>query len=86
MLGICFSILVIMALLSICGEMVMRVRLTRREPSRDKLVWWRSGGDEVTAAYEEIFPGPRLPIFRRLTFWLVIACAGVLVLKIVLAR
>jgi hypothetical protein len=86
MFGICFSILVIMALLSLCGEMVMRVRLTRRESSRDKLVWWRAGGDAVTAAYEEIFPGTRLPILRRFAFWLVIASALVLIMKVWLVR
>ena len=86
MFGVCFSIFVILALLGTCGEMVMRLRLTMRQPSRDKLVWWRSGGDEVTAAYEEIFPGTRLPILRRFTFWLVIVCAAVLILKIALAH
>jgi hypothetical protein len=86
MFGICFSILVIMAILSLGGEMAMRVRLTRRESSRDKFIWWRTGGDAVNAAYEEIFPGTRLPILRRFAFWLVIACALVLVFKIWFAR
>jgi len=36
MLGVLFSILVVVALLSIFGDFVMRVRLTRRA-SRDKI-------------------------------------------------
>jgi len=82
MVGIFFSILVIMAVLSICGELVMRVRLTRREPSRDKLLWWRRGGDEVAAMYQELFPRARLPLFRLFLFWLVFAFSLAVVLAI----
>ena len=57
-----------MALLSIFGEIVMRVRLTRREPSRDKLAWWRRGGYEVAATYEDVFPSSRIPLFRLFAF------------------
>src|SRR5258707_10176484 len=64
MVGIFFSLLMVTALLSICGEIVMRVRLTRRA-SRDKIAWWRRGGDEVAATYEEVFPDSRLPFLRR---------------------
>lgn len=74
MFGVFFSILVIVALLSIFGEIVMRVRLTKRA-SRDKIAWWRRGGDEVAATYEEVFPHSRLPLFRRFVFWLVVGCA-----------
>jgi hypothetical protein len=82
--GILFAILVVMALLSICGEIVMRVRLTKRDTSRDKLAWWRRGGDEVTAAYEELFPHTPIPILRRFVFWLVLASAVVICVAIVL--
>jgi len=78
MVRIFFLLLMVMALLSICGEIVMRVRLTRRA-SRDKIAWWRRGGDEVAATYEEVFPDSRLPFLRRFVFWLVVTCAGVLV-------
>ena len=84
MFGIFFSVLVLGALLSICGEIVMRVRLTRRETSRDKLAWWRRGGDDVVAAYEEVFPHSRLPLFRRFVFWLFVAWSGVLVFSMLL--
>ena len=77
MIGIFFSILVFLGLLSICGEIVMRVRLTR-ESSRDKPAWWRRGGDEVAATYEEAFPHSRLPLFRRFAFWLFVAGSAVL--------
>jgi hypothetical protein len=85
MVGIFFSLLIVMALLSICGEIVMRVRLTRRA-SRDKIAWWRRGGDEVAATYEEVFPDSRLPFFRRFVFWLVVTCAGALVFSMFLRK
>ena len=79
MFGIFFSILLLVTLSSIFGEFVMRVRLTRRAP-RDKIAWWRRGGDEVASSYAEVFPDCRLPAFRRCAFWLVVACcASVLV-------
>jgi hypothetical protein len=86
MFGVFFSIMVVVALLSILGEIVMRVRLTRREHSRDKLVWWRRGGDDVAATYEELFPHSRLPLFRRFVFWLIVACAGALVFSTLLQK
>jgi hypothetical protein len=53
--GIFFAILVVNALIGQRCELVMRIRLTKREPI-DKIAWWRRGGDEVEAAYEELFP------------------------------
>ena len=85
MFGVLFSISVIVAVLSIFGEFVMRVRLTRRA-SRDKISWWRRGGDEVAAAYEEVFPDSRLPFFRRFVFWLLVTCAGVLACSMLLRK
>lgn len=82
MFGVLFSIVVIVALLSICGEIGMRVRLTRRETSRDKLGWWRRGGDEVAATYEEVFPRSRLPLLRRFAFWLFVGFGSVVLLFI----
>jgi hypothetical protein len=82
MFGIFFSILVAVALLSIFGEIVMRVRLTRREASRDKLAWWRRGGDKVAATYEEVLPHSRIPFFRRFVFCFFVLLSGVLVFSI----
>jgi hypothetical protein len=81
MFGVVFSIVVIVALLNVCGEIIMRIRLTRRA-SRDKIAWWRRGGDEVVASYEEIFPDSRLPLFRRFSLWLFVAFAAVVLLSI----
>jgi hypothetical protein len=85
MFGVFFSIFAVVGLISIFGEIFMRVRLTRRA-SHDKLAWWRRGGDEVAATYEEIFPDSRLPFLRRFIFWLVVACAGVLVFSMILRK
>ena len=59
----------------------MRIRLTRRA-SRDKIAWWRRGGDEVAATYEELFPDSRLPLFRRFVFWLILGAASIVLLAI----
>lgn len=80
MFAIFFSILVLMAILSICSNIVMRVRLTKAESSRDKLVWWRRGSDEVTAMYEELFPGSYTPMFSQFAFWLILASALVVLI------
>ena len=80
MIAIVFSILVLMAILSICGNIVMRVRLSKREPSRDKLVWWRRGSDEVSSTYEELFPRSHLPMLSQFAFWLVLAFALVILI------
>lgn len=85
MFGVLFSILAVVALLSIVGEFVMRVRLTRRA-ARDKIAWWRRGGDEVAAAYGEVFPDSPLPFFRRFVFWLLVTCAGVLFCSMLLRK
>jgi hypothetical protein len=78
MFGVFFTILVVMALLSIFAEFVMRFRVTRRA-SRDKIAWWRRGGDEVAATYEALFPRSRLPLLRLFFFWLLVVWSGVLV-------
>jgi hypothetical protein len=83
MFGVFFSILVVVGLLTIFGEIVMRVRLTKRA-SCNNIAWWRRGGDEVAASYQEIFPDSRLPFFRRFVFWLLLACAGVLAFSMLL--
>jgi hypothetical protein len=77
MVAIAFSILVAIALLSIYSDLMMRLRLTMREVSRDRLVWWRRGQSEVTGAYQELFPHSRLPMFAQFAFWLVLTVAGV---------
>ena len=81
MFGVFFSILVIMALLSSGSELVMRIRVTKMEP-RDKIAWWRRGGDEVVAAYTELFPDSLLPRFRTFAFWLLIALVATILIAI----
>jgi hypothetical protein len=75
-----FLLLAALAVLSICGEIGMRVRLTRQETSRDKLAWWRRGGDEVASTYAGLFQRSYIPAFRRFAFWCFLACCvGVLI-------
>jgi len=82
MFGVFFAILVAMALTSSFIELFMRVRLSQRETSRDKLAWWRRGGDEVTATYQELFPRTKLPLFRLFAFWLLVALSSVFLVSI----
>jgi hypothetical protein len=84
MFGFLFLILVVAAVLSICAEIVMRVRLTRQETARDKLAWWRRGGDEVASTYAELFPRSYIPAFRRVVFWCFVACCAGIVIAILL--
>jgi hypothetical protein len=84
MFGVFFLLLVAAAVLSICGELVMRVRLTRQETARDKLAWWRRGGDEVASTYAELFPRSYIPAFRRVVFWCFLACCAGIVIAILL--
>ncbi len=77
MFAIAFSILVLLSLLSIYSNVVMRIRLCKRESSRDKLVWWRLGSSEVTNTYEELFPSSYLPLFSQFAFWLLLVLAVV---------
>ena len=82
MFGLLFAILVVAAILSISGEIVMRVRLSRLEVPTERLLWWRRGGDEVASTYQEVFPQSRLPRFRRIFFLVVLALAAALLLSI----
>lgn len=70
-----FTAFIIMALFNLCGDLFMRVRLTKRELPSDKLLWWRRGGDDVADAYQELFPHSNIPRFRVLTFWLFLGLA-----------
>jgi hypothetical protein len=73
---IVFLMFVLMAIFNGCGEVMMRVRLTKREPRSEKLLWWRRGGDEVASNYQELFPHSFLPRLREFTFWLLLIFAA----------
>lgn len=77
MFAIVFSTLLAVAILSVCGNIVMRVRLTTRKPSTDKFKWWKRGFDEVGDTYRQVFPGSYLPLLLQMTFWLLVALAAV---------
>jgi len=69
--------MVVVAALYMFVEIVMELRLFKRGMSPRKPAWWRRRGDEVVAAYEEVFPGSRLPLFRAFVLWLFVAWLGV---------
>jgi hypothetical protein len=76
MVVIFFSVLVTAALSIVCSEMVMRVRVTKAD-RLDKWAWWRRGGDEIAATYQELFPRSKLPILREFAYWFVVTSAAV---------
>jgi hypothetical protein len=84
MFGVLFWLLMFMALLNIGVEIMMRLRLSRREAPAEKLTWWRRGGDAVSTAYQELFPNSRIPAYRSFIFWSVVVYAGSLLVAILL--
>lgn len=77
MFAVLFSIFVALVLVGILSGIVMRVRLSKRGRSNDRLAWWRRSEGEVFLKYREEFPGSLLPRFVVLVFWLLIAWAVV---------
>lgn len=80
---IVFLMFVLLAVVNGCGEILMRVRLSKREPPSEKLLWWRRGGDEVASTYLELFPCSFFPRVREFTFWLFLIFAVALLALIV---
>jgi hypothetical protein len=76
---VAFSVLLLIALISIASELVMRIRLSGREEKEERLLWWRRGGDEVASEYQKVFPQSFFPRFR------VYAFLGFLVVVLVLS-
>ena len=70
MVAVAFSVLVLLALISIAFHWAMRVRLMKMDSSRDRIEWLSfRGGDDVLKTYEDLFPRSVLPRFCRLVFW-----------------
>ena len=68
-----FAFLVLVALISGFGEIIMRARLSKLEPRSEKLQWWGRGGDEVADSYQRVFPRSKLPAIRTYAFWFFLA-------------
>jgi hypothetical protein len=74
MVAVGFSVLVLLALISIVFHWAMRARLMKMDSSRDRIEWLSfRGGDDVLQTYEALFPRSVLPRFCRLVFWTGIA-------------
>ena len=81
-----FSILVILALLMTCTEVIMRVRLSQKESSPNRLLWWTLGSDEVDSTFDKVFPHTLLWRARRYLFWLFIICCLALLASFISKR
>jgi hypothetical protein len=84
MFATAFSILTLVSILSILGNVAMRIRVTKIEP-RDKIAWWRRSSDEVASVYESLYPNSYLTLFGRFGSWLsvglIFACVVALLWK-----
>jgi len=87
MVGVVFSALVILALVSSAFYLVMRIRLMRADSARDRIEWlsFRSG-DDVLNTYQAVFPRSVLPRFCRFVFWTLIALVAVGLCTIVVLK
>lgn len=81
-----FVFLVLVALVSGFGEIIMRVRLTRLAPRSEKLPWWGRGGDQIAATYQQVFPRSKLPAIRTYAFWFFIAVVALLLCLMLIKR
>jgi len=78
MVAVAFLALVILALINIAFWWVMRIRLMRVDPARDRIEWlsFRSG-DDVLDTYAALFPDSVLPRCCRFAFWTAIVSAAI---------
>jgi hypothetical protein len=85
MFGLLFSVLAIIALLSVAFHITMRIRLLKMDAARDRIEWlsFRSS-TEVMDTYQALFPRSILPRFCRFAFWTFIFCAAVMLCAIIL--
>jgi len=85
MFGLLFSVLAIIALLSMAFHITMRIRLLKMDAARDRIEWlsFRSSA-EVMDTYQALFPRSVLPRFCRFAFWTFIFCAAVMLCAIIL--
>src|SRR6266853_5914879 len=66
MFGLIFSVLAIIALLSMAFHITMRIRLLKMDAARDRIEWLRfRGSTEVMDTYQALFPRTVLPRFCR---------------------
>ena len=79
MVGIAFSMLVLIGLVSIAFNFAIRIRLMTHDTTRGKLAWLSCGSSEAWDSYEQLFPGSYIPRLLRLLFWGVIASAVITV-------
>jgi len=85
LVGVLFSALVIVALITGLFHMIMRIRLVRLDTARDRIEWLSfRGSTEVIEAYQALFPNSILPRFCRFTFWAFIFCVAIVLCVIML--
>jgi hypothetical protein len=71
-------ILVLIALASIYGNLIMRIRLMKCLPVENGFLWWKRSPGEVARTYGELFPKSYWPLIVRYAFWLFLLAAAVM--------
>jgi hypothetical protein len=85
--SVIFFAVIVMALLNLSSIFFMMFRLAKRAPTVSaKFAWLSTGSDELSAAYQRIYPGSRLPLLIRLTFWIFIAIVAIFVITILIKK
>jgi hypothetical protein len=77
-LGTLIFILALIALVSIYGNLIMRIRLMNRLPLENGFLWWKRSPGEVARTYEELFSQSYWPRIVRCAFWLFLVAAAVI--------
>ena len=75
MIAVAFFTLVGMALVGIALNLVIRIRLMKRDTARDRLDWLSRGSAEAWDTYKALFPNSSMPRFLRIIFWAVVVFA-----------
>jgi hypothetical protein len=81
MVGTIFLIVVLIALANICSDLAMRIRLSKRLASENRLSWFMRSSDEVGRTYQDLFPGSFLSPIVRHVFWLLLATAAAMLIS-----
>jgi hypothetical protein len=73
-----FFILALIAVASIYGNLIMRIRLMKKLPLQNGFLWWKRSPREVARTYEDLFTKSYWPPIVRYTFWLFLLTVAVL--------
>lgn len=86
MLGTLILIAALIALVSVYGNLIMRICLMKKLLLHNGFLWWKRSPGEVARAYEELFPQSYWPNIVRYAFWLFLLTAVVIFVFLLTSR